>query len=424
MTRAAKRKLSLPEDLPAHNTSRSRASSTASFEASPPPPYNHQNDQDLVSAAEVLTQLTKNPTPSPGSEALSVGRPLLAQSVEVPDAAPEGEHPLVTRVAQVSKHPIVTNAYKYYESLKRSYAPFNYAAEIVEKAAIPVVNKIELNLNSRHRARQLKEEDKLNKKRRLDRTRSSGSVHSHRDSETVSLETKKRLQFCLHILKLANEHINTKVVFLQQKMEGKEKEIKEREESRPAAGDPEASTNAVADPEAPKDAIADPEATQKTKTEIISTVKKIIHVISNFKPSSLSADYNEDAETESSEKKSDAAVEGKIAQENMQLKSTIRDIILNLPNSIQQTSAAAAPNCKSNDRIFVFAKESLDMIGRLTYVFNEQLEKAEQWVAGEEDGMAPVAADDAFLDSDTTMLEDKQTSDVSQKLVGDNKFQV
>lgn len=407
MTRTAKRKLSVQDDLPSHNTARGRSSSTASFDASPPPPYNQANDHDLVSAAEALTQLTKKSTPPPGADNLPLVRPLLALSVETPATVTSGEHPLVTRVAQVTKHPILTNAYKYYESLKRSYAPFNYAAEIVEKAAIPVVNKIELNLNSRHRARQLRREDKLNKKRRLDRNASSGSIHKRTDSETVSLETKKRLQFCLHILKLANEHISTKVVFLQQKMEDKEKEKKEREVTKPAA--------------------VDPEATQQMKTEIITTVKKIIHVISNFKPSSLSADnFNEGEEGEevTSDKAPETAAENKIAQENLQLKSTIRDIILNLPNSIQ-TAASSTPNCKANnDRIFVFAKESLDMIGRLTNVFNDQLEKAEQWVAGEEEEETPEAADEEGLDSDTTMLEDKHLNNISQKFVGDNKFQV
>ena len=54
----------------------------------------------------------------------------------------------------VARHPIVMNAVKYYETSKRNYPSFNYAAGIVESAAIPVVNNIEAKLNTRHQTRQ------------------------------------------------------------------------------------------------------------------------------------------------------------------------------------------------------------------------------------------------------------------------------
>ena len=57
------------------------------------------------------------------------------------------------------------------------------------------------------------------------------------------------------------------------------------------------------------------------------------------------------------------------------------------PNTLQQNSVASSPNANNaqqvNDRVFLFAKESLDMIAKLTTVFNEQLAKAESWVGGE-----------------------------------------
>lgn len=109
---------------------------------------------------------------------------------------------------------------------------------------------------------------------------------------------------------------------------------------------------------------ADP---QETQTEIVTTVKKIIHVISNFRPSSLVADKG--------------VGEGQDS-EDLRLKSTIREIILNLPNQVQHSSSSSL---QTNDKIVTFAKESLNMIGRLTTVFNNQLEKAESWVDGEEE---------------------------------------
>jgi len=62
------------------------------------------------------------------------------------------------------------------------------------------------------------------------------------------------------------------------------------------------------------------------------------------------------------------------------------DIILQLPTTVQQTTAAkTGTGQQANDRIFLLAKESLDMITRLTTVFSVQLEKADNWVAGEQE---------------------------------------
>lgn len=291
-----------------------------------------EESEDLVSAAEALTQLTH----TPGSDNMSIGSSsTLTPEPVLPSYESTEEHPLVTRVNQVTRHPLVTNAVKYYESSKRNYAPFNYAAEIVEKAALPVVNKIEVNLNSRHQASL---RGGPNKRRLL-------------ESREEKLETTQRLHFCLHILKLANDNINSKVNFLQQKVVERERTIKEEREKKRPIDDPQ---------------------TQQTKTEIVTTVRKIIHLILNFKPSSLSS---------TAEPEVDTSPESDIA-----LKTAIRDIILKLPSTIQQSAITNSTSAQqqANDRIFVFAKESLEMITKLTNVFSEQLERAENWIGGDE----------------------------------------
>lgn len=380
--------------------------------SSPPPPYENKekpgnlnsNDNDLFSAAEALTQLTRSSTPplSVNNRVPSMPTPVssLSSSLDgrsnerkIEHKANQGEHPLVTKVSKVSKHPIVTNAVKYYENSKRNYGAFNYAAGIVEKAAIPVVNKIEVNLNNRYQAKQLKLEGESGqdpsvtvKKRRL------GGAGDY--NKVVTMETKKRLQFCLHLLRLANDRINYKVNFLQQKVIDKERSIKEKRslnntsskandinnegaaesqentdvttDNTPNANN--ATTNNISTQDAQSEA-------QQTKTEIVATVKKIIHVISTFKPSSLntntiSPDINE--------------VNPETRSEDLEFKSTIRDIILKLPTTIQQAAITNNTSAQqANDRIFVFARESLEMITRLTNVFNGQLEHAEHWLAGE-----------------------------------------
>ncbi|ODV78084.1 uncharacterized protein CANTADRAFT_31480, partial [Suhomyces tanzawaensis NRRL Y-17324] len=348
----------------------------------PPPAYGATKpgtDADLVSAAEALTQLTN--ASSPGS-ATAGSSPVPTYTDASTGPPTPSQHPLITQVNQVTKHPIVTNALKYYETSKRNYAPFNYAAEIVEKAAIPVVNKIEVNLNNRHQARKLRREqaaaaaaaektddpESRSKKRRL--------APDDAQDETVSIETKKRLQFCLHILRLANDHINNSVSFLQQKVADKEKSIKEERENliqkqQEKQQEEKQQLDFSLDNKIQADIPSD--AALQTKTEIATTVKKIIHLISNFKPSSLSTEGL-------SPVSSNATV---VSQDNGDLKATIRDIILKLPSTIQQSALSNTTSSQTNDKIFVFAKESLDMISKLTNVFNEQLVRAETWVGGE-----------------------------------------
>lgn len=350
-------------------------------------------DKDLVSAAEALTQLTqlqgvpsaavvpvsvsgtpKLSTPPIVSNGSNINSPLSALSIQnekqiLPPIKPQlqqlPQHPLVVGVNKVSRHPLVTNAVKYYDYSKRTYAPFNYAAGIVEKAAMPVVNKIEVNLNNRYQAKQARRKggNSNNKKRKLDAPITSTFSHSsgNTNGSNVSMETKKRLQFCLHILRLANDKINNLVHNLQQKVTAKEKR----------------------DAQAPINS----EEAQRTNTEIVTTVKNIIRLISNFKPSSLSTKDESRSASPQPETKingsgsvNDSDIGKDEVDDDTQLKGTIRDIILSLPATVQQNTSTS----QSNDRVLVFAKESLDMILRLTTVFNIQLEKAEAWVSGEQ----------------------------------------
>lgn len=337
--------------------------------ASPPEYFQQRSDTDLMSAAEVLTRLTKSESPYDFSEhASTVASPISTSSLH---ELQQQQHPIVQLVSAVSKLPLVSNAVRYYELSKRNYATFNYAAEFVEKAAMPVFNKIEINLNSIHQARL--EEARLKKKRRVEQ--------GPKDKK----EIKKRLKFCLHILKLANDNISSKVAELQNRIKEKEADknrLKEEDNGgvveAEVANGPGSEAHVVANDSAnvvvatnvsPRTVPAETELPKEAQTEIVATVKKIIHVISNFKPSSLDA----------LEKSAEAAQK---EAEDVELKSTIRKIIFDLPTHIQHSAVSTAEG--GNDRIVVFAKESLDMIGKLVSVFNEQLEKAEKWVEGEE----------------------------------------
>lgn len=351
-------------------------------------PTNPQ-DIDLFSAAEALTRLnTLN-----GLVALTPHMLSRSPSVLSPTDVNQQVHPIVLLVNAMTRLPIVTNAVKYYETSKRNYATFNYAAAFVEKAAIPVFSKIEVNLNNIHQARQ----EKAKKKRRLD-------ASNPKDKN----ETKKRLKFCLHVLKLANENISSKVSELQLRItESQQEKELEKEKAQNNAneknGDRSKTPEVLAatplkttdvKPESASEKFEDNELTrvsstvpEETNTEIVKTVKKIIHIISNFRPSSLNG----------SEEGVESAPGAR--DDDVKLKTTIRSIILNLPNQIQKANSGPLP-CQ--DRVMEFARESLDMISLLTNVFNEQLQKAENWV----DGPETVAADSNEKEANASEFSD------------------
>ncbi|QBM88916.1 bZIP factor [Metschnikowia aff. pulcherrima] len=344
--RRVKRKLSeaVSSDPITHSDAQSPLSETRS-----------PRDEDLVSAAEALTRLTNSASPPPifhdaYSDTLSMASPLsLLSSRNLGSQI----HPIVQRVNTISRLPLVTNAVRYYETSKRNYASFNYAAGIVEKAAMPVFNKIEDNLNSKHQAK-LEERARL-KKRRVQKRRQD----KH--------EIKKRIKFCLHILKLANENISAKVNDLQVKINETDKTLAKIKKESPGDRNELVRTPQGVEThptESTRTSSDVPEKALQTNNEIVATVKKIVHVISNFRPSSLNVSEEEIGPLE-------------LHGDDAKLKRTIRKIILSLPRQVSQTVPGAQ---KAPHQAICFARESLDMIGRLTNVFNEQLEKAEHWV--------------------------------------------
>lgn len=350
-------------------------------------------DVDMVSAAEALTQLTRQSTASPPASPF----PSVTGDNMIVLTLPSQQHPLVKTVNQVTRHPIVTNAVKYYEELKRNFASFNYAAGFIEKAAIPMVSKIEDELNERHRIKMESKKKRSLLEATLDEKESLNSKYDgFSDDErgltpqlsvtsstlqNVAYDTKKRLQFCVHILRLATEHISSKVNLLQQKVIEKEKEIKEQREVQDSTVQQ-----------------------QETKKEIITTVRKVFRLISNFRPSLLTTaptvpstsvpsptstpgpvhstlspiSPSDDPRLESTPATPQALSDPQYAMG--ELKESIRNIVLSLPRAIQHANSTQ----QANDRILVVAKESLEMIARLSKVFNEQLARAEDWVTGEE----------------------------------------
>ncbi|EMG50933.1 hypothetical protein SBY92_001713 [Candida maltosa Xu316] len=378
------------------------ATSTVSSPQAPPPPYSpkdntlssqpvttlttvsaHSNESELVSAAQTLTQLNRNSTPPSDADTIITDDQTDLPQEQQQQQPEQQRHPIVSTVSMVARHPIVLNAVKYYEDSKRNYPSFNYAAGIVESATIPVVNNIETKLNARHQSRQAAAisssndltptnsstfggDNKIqyggNKKRRFSNTSQT--------SQGTTVDTKKRLQFCINILKLANQNINSKVEFLHDKINETEIAVKEEREKLYAQRSNDSTT-------------------QKTKTEIVGTVKKIIHLISNFRPSSL-GDTTTSTTNSLTPVSSNNSHTSNTTQQDLELKNAIRDIILSLPQSLQQQQEQQNGGSQ-DDVIFKFAKESLVMISRLTQIFTDKLDQVDAWVNGDET-MKDVAA--------------------------------
>ena len=170
-------------------------------------------------------------------------------------------------------------------------------------------------------------------------------------------------------MKLANTNISSKVEFLQEKIDETEIAVKEEREKLIAQKSHDSNSTNTTE-----------QATQKTKTEIVGTVKKIIHLISNFRPSSL-------GDTSVTNGLSPVSSNGSQSNQDFELKNAIRDIIMSLPQSLQQQQLQqlGPPSNSQDDVIFKFAKESLVMISKLTQIFTEKLDQVEHWVNGDEE---------------------------------------
>ncbi|CAD1808532.1 Transcription factor Opi1 family protein [Candida parapsilosis] len=419
--------------LSIHHMLNNEGQSQPQQQSLPLPPMIPQEQRDL-SAAQTLTQLTRSATPPSDADTM-VTTDYEDDSEMMTDSQRQQRHPLVSTVSMVAKHPIVMNAVKYYETSKRRYSSFNYAAGIVEAATIPMVTRIEDNLNTRHQTKRhassssshgagsplsstlnqhtMSSFDNKQKKRRLSTSSNMSTATTSSQSGIVpSSDAKKRLQFCIHILQAANATINSKINFLQLKLDETEMAIKEKRHQLQA--------------QRSNESVLSDKTTEKTKGEIVGTVKKIIHLISNFRPSTLTATapsappqsqvtaaqapaaigtpatpttpaaYHPHTLSRTSSFNGSPVPSGSTDAANTptstltptssygscmhdyELKNTIRDIILRLPASLQH-----AEDDGGNDRIFVFAKESLEMITKLTNVFSEQLAHVETWVNGE-----------------------------------------
>ncbi|ANB15943.1 transcriptional regulator OPI1 [Sugiyamaella lignohabitans] len=218
-----------------------------------------------------------------------------------PPRASANSNPTSSLLTKVSSHPLVSSAVNIYNSSK-SYSPrFKYSAEKIEAVIIPKGDRREKDRdrnkekegsisgsstpNSSHTISTSASSSSLAS---LMRTSSTSSTTSNPSSgkpkwrrvlvtatslASLSSESRQRLRYCLRFLKLANAHLASKVNMLQELLD---------EEAAHAMAQQIASNHVPADRKPPKKyTIA------AIKQDIITTVKKVVTVVSNFAGNSL-----------------------------------------------------------------------------------------------------------------------------------------
>lgn len=195
----------------------------------------------------------------------------------------------------------------------------------------------------------------------------------------MSIESKKRLIACLHLLKLANKQLTNRVSFLQQQVERerRNKRVTKRiyteeatsQVSHSDADDTEEDVGVEVSDEDINESDEEffdasesiDEQSTVIKMEVVGTVKKVYSLISKFAGNSLPEPA----------------------------RSQVRQTLLNLPTNwtISVNKSSLSPkthrrkrHLSANGKVLILAEESLNVVRNVMNVVDCTLGKAEEWV--------------------------------------------
>ncbi|CAR22610.1 transcriptional regulator OPI1 [Lachancea thermotolerans CBS 6340] len=334
-----------------------------------------------------------------------------------------------TLLDKVRSNTLINNAVRVYEQSKNQYPKFRKGAEIVErKALIPMVKRLEETSNKwKNRSKRSHEEEedeeegsqsdedyceqdeydeesdnfmdratavndevllvdeRLCRKRTSKRQKISNAIAKSKVNLKgyqldMSIESKKRLVTCLHLLKLANYQLSNRVGFLQNlvfkeqqlrrgRLRGHDIDSDEEEEFYDASDSIDEQSNVV-------------------KMEIVRTVKKVYTLISKFTGNSLP----EPART--------------------QVRESLLKLPMNWTSTMNSENLARYTNSKGvspNGKVLILAKESLGMVHNVMNVVDSTLGKAEEWVKQKQE--IKELLKEQFLDSRLREKVKKQMSE-------------
>ncbi|CAI4525376.1 ASN_collapsed_G0023420.mRNA.1.CDS.1 [Saccharomyces cerevisiae] len=219
----------------------------------------------------------------------------------------------------------------------------------------------------------------------------------------MSIESKKRLVTCLHLLKLANKQLSDKISCLQDLVEKEQVHPLHKQDGNArtttGAGEDETSSDEDDDDEEFFDASEQVNASEQSivvKMEVVGTVKKVYSLISKFTANSLPeparsqvresllnlpTNWFDSVHSTSLPHHASTKVEQQQQQQQQQLlQQQLLQQQQQKRNKDGDDSASPSSSVTANGKVLILAKESLEMVRNVMGVVDSTLGKAEKWV--------------------------------------------
>ncbi|CAI4426026.1 BAP_1a_G0023130.mRNA.1.CDS.1 [Saccharomyces cerevisiae] len=252
-----------------------------------------------------------------------------------------------------------------------------------------------------------------NKRQKLSRAIAKGKDNLKEYKLNMSIESKKRLVTCLHLLKLANKQLSDKISCLQDLVEKEQVHPLHKQDGNArtttGAGEDETSSEEDDDDEEFFDASEQVNASEQSivvKMEVVGTVKKVYSLISKFTANSLPEPARSQVResllnlptnwfdsVHSTSLPHHASFhyanceEQKVEQQQQQQQLQQQLLQQQLLQQQQQKrnkdgddSASPSSSVTANGKVLILAKESLEMVRNVMGVVDSTLGKAEEWV--------------------------------------------
>ncbi|CAI2018424.1 hypothetical protein SEUBUCD646_0H00400 [Saccharomyces eubayanus] len=240
-----------------------------------------------------------------------------------------------------------------------------------------------------------------NKRQKLSQAFAKGKDNLKEYKLNMSIESKKRLITCLHLLKLANKQLSDKVSCLQDLVEKEQAHPMHNEDgslvATAGAGEDETSSDDDDDEEF-FDASEQVHANEQSivvKMEVVGTVKKVYSLISKFTANSLPEPARSQVResllnlptnwfdsVHSTSLPHDTSYHYAHRQEQevgrQQRQEQERDS--NDDDEAQDDASSSSSSVTPNGKVLILAKESLEMVRSVMGVVDSTLGKAEEWV--------------------------------------------
>ncbi len=302
----------------------------------------------------------------------------------------------------IKSHPLYNSALRAYRINKPS---IKYGVEMVERAAIPMVNMVEQTRLEWKRKKRLRranamfpDEEKFLPYRTSSLLSSTalypssssstlsnnlpsiseallGNKNLHEFGLNLSIESKKRIATCLQLLMLANKQLSSKIQHLQNLITKQQEFLQNKKKIQKQDNYDEKIEEKIQKEEEETNT-----TTVQIKQEIVTTVKKVVSLISKYAGNSLPEPA----------------------------RSNVRETLLRLPTkwactnttniitpsttSIPSTSSSSTSFFNTSGKVLILANESLEMVSSVMSVFDETLTKAELWVKQKQEKQLAKAA--------------------------------